>query len=347
MSIGSGLAAQVGFATETVMGTPNTVTRFFPFTSETLKLKRTIKQGSGIRSGAQIDLAARRAFTTIDVNGDINLDFPTKGAGLLLAHMLGSFTATAVQQGATPAYRQVHTNGVATGKTATIQKGAPRTDGTVEPFTYPGCKVQAWELACAQGDIAKLKLTIDAANELTAATTPVGPALATASYTASTGAFNFTQGVLLSGGTLSQTGGVWSVAGGTAVASVRAVTVKGATPLASSRYFIGSQVKAEQIQNAVTTIGGTLDVEFANRTLYDQYRADASAALQLTFTGPVISGVYASTLAFLFPIAYLEDSVSPTVAGPDILTMQVPFTALTDDVSPALQVIYISTDTAV
>lgn len=347
MSIGSGLSAQVGFATETTVGTAVPVTRFFPFTSESLKLKRTVKQGSGLRSGAQVDLASRRVFTTIDVNGDVSLDFPSKGAGLLLQHMLGSFAATAVQQGATAAYKQVHIIGATTGKTLTIQKGVPRTDGVIEPFTYPGSKVQGWELACAIGDIAKLKLTIDAANELTTATTPAGPALATSSYTAANAAFNFTQGALLSGGTVSQAAGVWSVTGGTAVAAVRAVTVKGTTPLASGRYFLGSQTKAEQIQNAMLQIGGTLDLEFSSRAVYDQYRADGSAALQLTFTGPVIGSPYNSTLQFLFPIAFLEDGTTPAVGGPDIVSIQVPFTALTDDVSPALQVTYISTDTAV
>ncbi|MGZ4518875.1 MAG: phage tail tube protein [Mycobacteriaceae bacterium] len=348
MTIGSGLASQIGFATETTVGTPATVTRFFPYDSESLKLKRTIKQGSGLRAGAQVDLASRRAFTTIDVNGDIQMDFPAKGAGILLQHMLGSFSATAVQQAASAAYQQVHILAPAQGKTLTVQKGVPKTDGSgVEPFTYPGGKVQGWEIDCAQGDIVKLKLTMDAMNELTTATTPAGPALASASYTASTGVFTFTQGALVSGGTVSQTAGVWSLTGGTAVAAVRSVNVKGTTGLKADRYFLGSQTKAEQVQNAMTQVGGQLDVEFANRALYDQYRADGSAALQLTFTGPIIASTYAYVLQFLFPVACLEDGASPSVGGPDIVTTTVPFTALTNDSAPAVQAIYQTTDTAV
>jgi hypothetical protein len=348
MTIGSGLASQIGFATETTVGTAATVTRFFPYEQESLKLKRTIKQGAGLRAGAQVDLAGKRVFTTIDVNGDIQMDFPTKGAGILLQHMLGSFSATAVQQAASAAYQQVHILGSAQGKTLTVQKGVPKTDGSgVEPFTYPGSKVQAWEIDCAQGDIVKLKLTVDAMNELTTATTPAGPALAAASYTASNSVFTFTQGALVSGGTVSQTGGVWSLTGGTTVAAVRSVNVKGSTGLKADRYFLGSQTKAEQIQNATTSIGGQLDVEFANRNLYDRYRADGQAALQLTFTGPIIASSYAYVLQFLFPVTFLEDGASPSVGGPDIVTTTIPFTALTDDVSVPVQAIYQTTDTAV
>lgn len=348
MSIGSGLASQIGFKTESVVGTAEAaVTRFFPHQGETLELKPGYKQAGGMRAGAQMDLAAGYTQTFLEAGGDINLDFPAKGAGLLLQHMLGSFTATATQMGVTAAYQQCHTLGPATGKTMTIQKGAPRTDGTVEPLTYPGSKFSGWEIDCAQGDIVKLKLTTDAMNELSTATTPAGPALSTASYSTGGSFFNFTQGALVSGGSVGAVGGVYSISGGSAVAAVRAINIKGVTPLAAGRQFLGSLTKAEQIQNGWVAVTGVLDVEFINRAMYDLWRTAASTALQLTFTGPVIGTPNTSLLQVLLPFAFLQGK-SPGANNPDILTTQIPFQAFTADTAvPPVQVLYQSTDTTV
>jgi len=347
MSIGSGLASQIGFATESVVGTAQTVTRFFPFESETIELKPGYKQAGGMRAGAQLPLSGGFVQTYLEAGGDINLDFPAKGAGLLLQHMLGSFGATATQMGATAAYQQIHVLGADTGKTFTTQKGAPRTDGTVEPITYPGCKFTGWELDCATGDIVKLKLTVDAANELSTATTPAGPALASASYSTGLSFFNFTQGALISGGTPTLAAGVYSLVGGAAVAAVRAINLKGSIPRAGDRQFLGSMTKAEQIANGWLALTGTVDVEFANRVMYDLWRSNVVSGLQLTFTGPVIGTPNKSLLDWLLPFTFLTGK-SPNVDNPDILTMQIPFQAFTADTAvPPIQVLYQSTDTVV
>lgn len=348
MSIGSGLASQIGFKTESVVGTAEAaVTRFFPHQGETLEAKPVYKQAGGMRAGAQLELAAGFAQTYIDAGGDINVDLPAKGAGLLIQHMLGSFTAPATQMGATTAYQQIHTLGPATGKTMTIQKGAPRTDGTVEPLTYPGCKFSAWEIDCPNGDIVKLKLTVDAMNELSTATTPAGPALSAASYSTGGSFFNFTMGALISGGTPTLASGAYSLVGGTPVAAVRAFNLKGATPLAAGRQFLGSMTKAEQIANGWLALTGILDVEFINRAMYDLWRSNVSTGLELTLTGPVIGAPNKSLLDILLPFTFLTGK-SPAASNPDILTTQIPFECLTADTAvPPIQMIYQSTDTVV
>lgn len=346
MSIGAGLAAQIGFGQETTFGTSATPDHFYEFTSETVKAKKKVVQSEGLRAGKTFDRAARRYTMQREATGDVNLDFPTKGAGLLLANMFGSFSTTPTEVGTSTAYKQVHLPGSYNGHSLTIQKGVPRADGTIEPYTYPGCKITQWEFDCAQSDLLKLKLTIDSIDELTSASTPAGPALAVATYPASS-AFNFAGGAILSGGTVSTSGGVTTVTGATAVAAVTAAKVTGSTAVKADRYHMGNGVtKAEQVQNAYSKLTGSIDAEFQSRALYDQYRSDTGAALQLNFTGPAIDGSNNYSLQFLFPIAYLEDGASPQVPGPDIIAQSIPFTALDDDTNPVFQVTYISTDTS-
>lgn len=346
-AIGSGLSAQIGIASEGTPGTAVTPTRFHRFTSETLTAKKKIVQVSTLSAGLQFDRSAARFTTQRDAGGDINMPVPTKGFGLLLQQMLGSFTATATQQGTSGAYLQTHVPGPFTGHTFSIQKGVPRTDGTVEPYSYPGCKVTDWELDMAQSDVLQAKLTIDALDELTSATTPASPALATPSYLTES-YFSFASGAILSGGTVSTTGGVASVAGGTAVAAIRSANVKGKNASDTGRYFLGGgTTKAEQIQNAVSSISGQLSAEFATRALYDQYRSDGATAIQLNFTGGLIATGYSYFLNIVMPSVFFEDGVSPQVPGPGIVQQTIPFTALSDDANPVIQAQFQSTDTAV
>lgn len=347
MAIGSGLSAQIGLAVESTPGTPVAPTRFHRFASETLAAKKKIVQSSTLAAGLMFDRSAARFTTQRDAGGDINLPVPTKGFGLLLQQMLGSFNATATQQAASVAYLQTHVPGGFTGYTFTVQKGVPRTDGTVEPYTYTGCKVTDWELDMAQSDVLQVKLTLDAWDELTSATTPASPALATPSYLAESN-FSFVSGSILSGGTVATASGVTTVTGGTAVAAIRSANVKGKNASDTSRYFLGSgTTKAEQVQNGVSSISGQLVAEFASRTLYDQYRSDASTAIQLNFQGGLIATGYNYFLNIVMPSVWLEDGASPQVPGPGIIQQTIPFTALSDDSNPVIQVQYQSTDTAV
>lgn len=346
MAYGSGLSAQLGIAQEVTPGTPVSPTRFFPFTAETLAAKKKIVQMQTLGGGQPFDRGAYRVTTQRDAGGDITMPFPIKGAGLLLQNMLGSFATTAVQQATSTAYLQVHTPGAFVGKALSIQKGVPRTDGTVEPFTYTGAKVTGWELDCKQSDLLTLKITVDAMDELTLGTTPASPALATPSYT-NAPAFNFVQGQLLSGGTVTTTGGIASIAGATPVAGVRAINLKGSTPLDTARYNIGSVTKAEPLQNGWSSVTGQADFEFGSRALYDQYRSDQSAAMRLTFTGPIIASTYPFLLDILLPQTWIEDGITPQVSGPGLVVPSAPLTATYDGTNPAIQISYQSSDTAV
>ena len=168
MALGAGLSATFGMATETTVGTPVAVTRFFEFDSETMGLKRHSAQGAGLRGGSLVRRGQRRIYVSREAQGGVNFDVTTAGFGLVLQHMLGSFTTTPVSLGG-GLYRQVHNIGALAGKTFTSQIVKPDTTGVLAPeaFTYPGCKVTGWEIAVQQASQVKLKLTLDALDEAT------------------------------------------------------------------------------------------------------------------------------------------------------------------------------------
>lgn len=341
MPVGSGLSAQLMIAKETTPGTAVTVTRPLEFNSESLALTKNIVQGAGLRGGGRtLARSSRRAYTTRTVGGDINLDVATKGMGLLFEQMMGSSTSAVI--GATTAYQQVHTLGQLTGKSMTVQVGRPTTAGVVQPFTYRGCKVTSWELACEVGGILTLSLTLDGWDETT------GTALATPAFPASTEVFHFAQGALVLGGTVATASGVASLTGGTTVATVTGATVTGEQSLAAERFFFGSAgVKAEQLENDWPTVSGSLDAEFTDLTsVYNTFSSDAATALRLRFTGTTaISGSEFPTLEVLLP-SIRFDTGAPGVDGPDVLSFGADFTALDDGTNTGAQIRYVTADTA-
>jgi hypothetical protein len=186
MATGSGLSSSVGFAAETTYGVPVAATRFFEFDSESLQIKKTPIQGTGLRGGAYLAAASRRSTGTRTADGDVTMDVPSNGLGLLLSHMLGS-TATATSIGG-GLYQQVHGVGTLNGRSLTTQIVRAATDGdlTSAAFTYPGCKVTGWEFSVASSAELKLKLTLDARDEATASNSFASTTLSAAVTTGAT-----------------------------------------------------------------------------------------------------------------------------------------------------------------
>lgn len=193
MAVGSGLSATVGFATETTVGTPVAVTRFEEFDSANLGMKKHTVQGAGLRGGAFVRRAARRALVSREAGGDVMFDVTTNTLGLVLQHMLGSFATVPVSLGG-GLYQQVHNIGSLQGKSFTTQLVKPDTTGVLGPqaFTYPGCKISSWEVSTQQNQQLKLKFTVDALDEATPsngfATTTLSAAVAAGVSSLSTAA---------------------------------------------------------------------------------------------------------------------------------------------------------------
>jgi hypothetical protein len=313
MAIGSGIGSQLGIATETTFNTPVTVTRFYEFTNESINYNKVTAVGLGLRAGGQVPRSQRRVVTTSDASGDITLDLPTKGLGLLLAHAMGSFP-TKTGGSFTFTLGDVYT------KSFTSQVGVPQYGGTVTPKTIGGCKISSFELAVSNAGIATGRFSVDGVSFTT------GTALATASYSSTTNLFNFAQGAV--------------TVDGSSVANIKDFTLTVDNVLKSDRYNLGAAgVKAEQVINGFRKVSGTVTAEFTDTVLLAKFLADTTTALGLTFTsGSDILSITVSAVKF--------DGSAPQVGGPEVIDVSFAFEGYDNGTDAPLTIVYTTTDTS-
>lgn len=362
-TVGAGLAAQLVALAEATYGVAPTFTtpRTYEFKSESLELKKNTVQGQGLHGASGTlplyDRTARRVVTTYTGGGNITLDLPGNQLGFWLQNMIGSYgqtLATPTQISTTGVYTQVHQPGSLQGHSFACQVGVPATDGTVEPKTHVGCKIESWTLSVEVNQIAQLALTLDSRNELMGANAGDGdplnvttPALATPAYTSGMQLFHFREGTLYSGGTPTVTSGVVSLVGEAAVGNVKKASVQHQVSVDKERYFLGSSgFKAEQLENGFRKVSGSFDIEWlSSEAMYNAFAADTTTSLELKFVGPIIgtSGSNTMLLTVIVPNVRLEGE-SAKVGGPAVINQTVPWTGLDDQATTQIQFIYQSTD---
>ena len=313
MAYGNGTGASFGIATETTYGTYVAPDHFTEFNTESLKFRPVRAQGMGLRAGGVFPRKQRRVTPLSDAGGDVTFDLTDKSAGLILAHMWGSFP-TKVGGAFT------FTPGTVDGHYFTSQVGVPLLSGTVDPKTLTGCKITDWELSVGQGAIVVGKITIDAQ----AFSRSTG--LATPSYVSTLVPFHFAQAVLK--------------LGGSTVANVTDWTLSGSNTLKVDRNNIGSAgLKAEPVHNGHKTITGSMNAEFTNTTAYAAFLADSDVSMQITLT----SG--AQVIDITIPCVRYDDG-TPEVGGPEVVMQSLPFTVLDDGTNPVFSAVYTTAETS-
>lgn len=356
MSLPSGLGAQWCAVDETTYGVAPSLSTavFYAADSDSLQLKKTPKQGTGIFAGGMAPRGARRRVTEYAVQGALPMDLPMRQLNPWLRRLMGSYGqagATLTQDLTTGAYSATHSLGDLTGHTFALQAGKPTVDATTEPHTYTGCKVQAWEISCAMGAIAKLNLTIEGRNELNGTwKDPLnGSVPALQSYTAPVSGLPFAwidAGVYY-GGTPTTTSGVTTVAGAVLAGNVVGpLSLKVTRPMDLNRRAPGvAPFRNEPLQNSWTQIQGNWVVEWLSAETYmAAYQSDTPLTIELRFTGPAIgTGTDKAMLGLLCSQIYL-DGESPKVPGPGLLTQTIPWDVTDDGVNNILQATYWTLD---
>jgi hypothetical protein len=338
----SGLSTQFGLAEESTVGTPVTVTRFYEVHSLRPKNEKITKTSSGLRAAARGHRARNRVKTGVDSGLVVPMTVFSKGFGVFLKHMMGSSSTAQIASSLT--WRQIHTPGDLVGKSMTMQGGFGESySSTVRPYTFNGCKITDWEIACQMDDLVEATITVDAWNWTTAT------ALASASYLASLEEFHW--GILTTsiGGTATTSSGRTTVSGGSTIKGLRGLSLKGTTPLRTDRRVAGGAgVKSEQLENDFRQYTGDLDLEFADRTqVMDLVDADTTTVLQFIWTGVTNDGSgNFPVLRATYPAVKFEPA-QPEAGGPDIVDGKVTFTAYEDDAgsNPLIQLEYESQDT--
>jgi tail tube protein len=352
----SGLAAQWCALDETTYGVAPALStaKFYVCDSDGLELKKTTKQSAGIYAGALFPTAARRVVTEYSASGPLVMDLPERSMQQWLYRMMGSYgqtPATLTQDGSTGAYKAVHAPGPLEGHSFALQKGVPAVDGgTVEPFTYTGCKVSEWEVSAQLGEIAKLNLTIEARNELAGTNKdPLnGSVPALQAFSAPPGSvFRWTGATVYYGGTPTTTSGVTTLASPVVAGNVKgSMNIKQTTPLDLERYSPDvAPYRNEPLQNAVRSLTGSFTVEWLSaESYYNAYAADTATSIEFQFqTVPIGTGSDIATFAIMVPNIRLEGE-SPKIPGPAVLTQTIPFTGLDDRVNNVCQITYNTLD---
>jgi hypothetical protein len=322
MAIPTGLSAQLGVATETTYGTPATVTRFYELTDESMRMDIERLETAGLRAGQRIVRSDRWVAGRKTVAGDVSLEVPNKSLGLLLLHAFGTAsssnpTGSVYEHTFTPADLPVG---------MTTQVGRPSLDGTVNPFTYHGCKVASWELSADVGQIGQFRMSLVAEDEDTSTS------LETASYPSALSLLTFADATLTIAGS-SQT--------------VRSVRLRGDNGLAADRHVLGAQVVATPLEAGMRNYEVDIDAHFDDTTAYGRFVNGTEAALVLKYEGATITTGYAYTLQATCNVRF--DGDTPQVSGPEEIPQ--PLRAKCIDTgsgaSSAISVLYRTTDTSV
>ena len=158
MTLRSGLNGSVGIAEEVTYGVPVAPTRHLPVLEAGFDADPERIDSEAIIAGARMQRSAQWHLGRVMAGGDLGFELYDRSVGLLFKHMFGAVSTT----GSGP-YTHTFTPGDLDGKSLTVQVGIPDVNtGTVHPFTYSGCKIESWELACSEGELATLGLTIAA-----------------------------------------------------------------------------------------------------------------------------------------------------------------------------------------
>lgn len=346
MATGSGLDAQIGFATETTVGTQVTPTKFTTFNMSDLTFDPTYLEGTGLQSGRKFKSVNQVGIARRSATGKVEVPVMYKGFGWYWQHFIGSAGTATVVTGGTLAYEQYHTPGALWGKSFTTQVGKPEAStGTVKPFTYRGCKCLDWTLTFQDNAKTLCDFTIDAWDEDTAT------ALAVATYPTANIQWDFSSTTNFAiGGTPTTTSGKTTISGGSPVtAVVTSLSLAGKNNLSNQRYGLGSGgVKKEQLENNFQSITGTFKADYDSTNFINQFDAGTSTALQIDSFGSIIEGTTKYQLSIIIPTVKITKA-PVVVSGPDLVQVQGEFTVYDPDdgTNPPIQVHIVSTDTTV
>lgn len=316
----SALFAQLGIVDEVTYGTYVAPTRWLEFTEEDVKLDIERNESEGIRTGQRVLRQDHWKAGKRQAAGGITLEVPNKGFGLVLKHMLGTIATAASGTGK----KHTATIGDLWGDMFTAQFGRPDISGTVQPYSYLGCKIAEWELSNSPDEFLLCSLTIDARDETTA------QALAAASAPTATDIFHWA-------------GGSFTI-GGSATPLID-FSLQGNNGLKTDRFFLaGTNLKSQPIQAAMAEITGEVTVDFDGLTQYNRFVGGTHAAIVGTWVSAL---EYDTGLPFKVVVtlpACRFDGETPGIEAGETLQQAMPIKVVDDGTNPPISIDYYTSD---
>ncbi|SDP60701.1 hypothetical protein SAMN04487905_10622 [Actinopolyspora xinjiangensis] len=329
MAIPSGLDAQLMVGEQTDYSTPATVDSGFEFRSESLSLDSQRIESSAFRPGQRVLRSNRWRQSQKSTSGDVTMELATVSMGTWFKHMFGSVSTS--QPDATNAasvYEHTFTPGPLKGKNLTVQVGRPDESGTVQPFTYPGCKVSSWTLSSAVGEFATLAVSLVGQDEDTTTS------LETASYPADIDLLTFVDGSI-------------TIAG--SAVDVRSISLEGTNGLATDDYVHGARTRREPTEvgtegSQARTYTGTIEKYFADLTAYNRFVQGTEAEMVLLYEGTTIEGTFNYAVEVTANVRF--DGTTPQVSDTSVLMQSLPIKVI-DNGTTSISALYRTTDQTV
>ena len=301
------LDAQLGFLAESTVGTPVTVTKFLEFLNESLKPSYQVLASTNRRPGqpsVRQDRTVRPGL--VGLTGSIGFQPITKGFGAILKQVFGTIATTGPAETVAFTHTASVSAGGLTGVAATIQVGRPFTSGTVQPFTYAGCKSAGLSMSSDIDGIATCSW--DIAHAMSEAT---ATSLATASYPSGAELFSYA-------------GGSLTVDAGSVPISKVAWALKNNVKL---RRFLGNPAGLEPLENADREVTCSFTCEFTDMTMLGKVRAATAAggqgAVVMTWAAPsILTGATTLTGKITVTIPVVDFTGDyPLVSGADLIEL--------------------------
>lgn len=329
MSLTTGLASQIGWGAEGTPGVPVAISRVFEYNSEGIKFERNKIFSKAMRAGRRTD--DRWAWGNRQGAGDVEYELMPNGFGAVPQYWLGGTVATTTPGGAT--LSRLHTTkvGPLDGKSRTIQIGRPNSAGTVDPYTYSGCKVTDWELSIEAGSdgLLMVKESLDVMDEDTAT------ALSTVAYPVANVLFPWSDA------------SVEILVDGVAY-NVNKLTIGSSNQLKTDRFKLGRATKLQQLEGTdVRSFPITIDAESYEGLgdARDKWVDGEEFPIVATFTGPEIEPGFPYMIRVSLARCVFNGE-NPTVGGPDMLEHAIPGQALyTTDAATEVKIEVQNTDT--
>lgn len=322
-TIHSGLASQLMIAPEVTYGTFVTPTRSLELVTESMKTTIERIESKGLRAGRRV--VGKWLPGKTSSAGDLELEVNGVGFGMVFQHCFGTDTIT----GPTDTVKYTHTLSPTDLPVGfSMQIGKPSIDGTVQPFSYAGCRVNTWELGMKAGELLSLKLGIAAQSEVTnvALATYADPAIHLMSFV-----------------------GAGVTCGGVEV-DLSDFTFKGDNKLDVARFKLRSAATPKQpLENSWREFMGTLTADFESLTQYNHFTAGDELSVVATFVGALIAGGTVSTYGVTLTSNCRYDGDTPVVNGPGLLGLTIPVkvSASGSTDAAAISLVYTTSDSAV
>src|SRR4051812_14743547 len=327
--------SQFGFKKETVWGTAVTPDKFYEYDSESFAGTSDYYDGVGLRADTTFAPSTRTKKLKRTAGGDVSMSMPYKNLGAILDQMVTGTVTPVVVNGT--GFKSTFNVGLgaAPTKSATIQVNKPRADSTDVAFTYPGSMITAAGFSFATGSVPTLSTTWMSKDETTPTTTPAGAALASASYPAGDNIWTELE-IAVSVNSVAATG-------------VRSVNLNWSIPREPLRVLDASSTYGQPVVNGRAELAGTIDAywEATSVAYYDLFRAGTMVPIIVTVASTTaISGSTAfPTMVYTMANAQLRGT-SPTVGGPDLIDVSIPFVVKYDGTNAPLKVEVTETATA-